>query len=72
MTESRLKCDLLEQSLRVLAQENHDLEVSKLQLPVNEERGHSNTNDQQTATNSNMNKINEDDDDSYEEFYDIR
>ena len=31
MAESRLKCELLEQSLRVLAQENLDLEGKNLQ-----------------------------------------
>jgi hypothetical protein len=72
LTESRLKCDLLEQSLRVLAQENHDMEVNKLKLPINDERGHSNINDQQRAINSNINNLNEDDNDSYEEFFDIR
>ena len=30
LVESRLKCELLEQSLRVLAQENHDMESNKL------------------------------------------
>ena len=30
LAESRSKCDLLEQSLRVIAQENHDLEVKTL------------------------------------------
>jgi len=30
LIESRLKCELLEQSLRVLAQENHDMESNKL------------------------------------------
>ena len=33
LAETRLKCELLEQSLRVLAQENHDLEVKKLHDP---------------------------------------
>ncbi len=30
LNESRVKCELLEQSLRVLAQENHDMETKKL------------------------------------------
>ena len=30
MNESRVKCELLEQSLRVLAQENHDMETKTL------------------------------------------
>ncbi len=49
------------------------MEISKLKLPVNDERGHSNINDQKRTNNSNINKTNEeDDDDSYEEFFDIR
>ena len=70
LVESRLKCDLLEQSLRVIAQENHDLEAGKLTpgAATSDRNRKESASAAVAVTETNTNN----DDDSYEEFFDIR
>ena len=46
LNDTRLKCELLEQSLRVLAQENHDMEAKKLHQEKHKTSASANTSHQ--------------------------
>ncbi len=75
MNDSRVKCELLEQSLRVLAQENLDMEAKKL----HQDKHKSNNIDAEPESSELRDSTEEDivgpsresDDDSEEEFFDI-
>lgn len=81
LNETRVKCELLEQSLRVLAQENHDMESKKLHRKAGTSNGTSQNNfDLQISETRDISTeeeivndglMNDDSDDESEEFFDI-
>lgn len=80
LAESRSKCELLEQSLRVIAQENLDLEAKKLRSNVKPSRAASPSKasakmstEDEIANDAGLNSsiLGEDEDQLEEEFFDI-
>ena len=72
LNETRLKCELLEQSLRVIAQENHDLEVKKMHETTMRSRKTSQNDQQNEMQNEGPDRADDMYNSDVDEFFDIR